>query len=138
MNKDELIKELVNRFLCWKLPKDFYPDAGISFTPEYNAEYNAREGRQPSRHEPSGTNLFHAGQAKDMFETLLDGLDVIVPSGDKGDQKMTRKDYLDILMLISALESWAFSTKNMLPDYLRETLDNAVEKLEAEILRRLP
>lgn len=33
---DDLVKEMVNRFLVWKLPKDFAPDAGISFKAEYN------------------------------------------------------------------------------------------------------
>ena len=27
------IDEMVNRFLGWKLPKDFAPDGGISFKP---------------------------------------------------------------------------------------------------------
>ncbi len=26
-----MINEMVSRFLCWKLPKDFAPDCGISF-----------------------------------------------------------------------------------------------------------
>lgn len=63
---DDLVKEMANRFLCWKLPKDFAPDAGISFKAEYN------EGTPwPARHEPTGTNLFHAGQADEMVRHML-------------------------------------------------------------------
>lgn len=63
---DDLVKEMANRFLSWKLPKDFYPDAGISFKADYN------EGTPyPMKHEPFGTNLFHAGQAEDMVRHML-------------------------------------------------------------------
>jgi hypothetical protein len=58
------ISAMVNRFLGWKLPKDFYPDAGISFKAvhEYDTPYW-----------PTGTNLFTADQAKAMFEYVLAG-----------------------------------------------------------------
>ena len=64
MNKT--IDELVNRFLRWKLPKDFNPDGGISFKriPDF-PELNKWE------YEPVGTNLFSAEQAKEMFEYCL-------------------------------------------------------------------
>jgi hypothetical protein len=58
--------EMVNRFLCWKLPVDFHPDAGISFTPEYN-----QNTPYPAKHEPVGTNLFSADQARQMLEHVL-------------------------------------------------------------------
>ena len=63
---DDLVKEIVNRFLCWKLPKDFSPDAGICFKAEYN-----EDTPWPARHEPLGTNLFHAGQADEMVRHIL-------------------------------------------------------------------
>jgi hypothetical protein len=69
--REALIKEAVNRFLCWKLPEHFRPDAGISFSPEYNKEYMAKQGKPPMRHEPVGTNLFGADQAKAMFEHCI-------------------------------------------------------------------
>lgn len=61
---DALAKEMVNRFLGWKLPGDFSPDGGISFTPS-----SAVIPSGP--HWPSGTNLFHAGQALEMFKHCL-------------------------------------------------------------------
>ena len=65
------LDEAVNRFLGWRLPEDFCPDAGISFKPEYNVEYMAKQGLPPSRHEPTGTNLFNADQARQMIEYIL-------------------------------------------------------------------
>lgn len=67
----EVVKIMVDRFLCWKLPKDFAPDAGISFQAEYNVEYMAKQGKPPCRHEPIGTNLLHAGQAEEMVRHML-------------------------------------------------------------------
>lgn len=72
---DEQIKRMVNRFLGWKLPEDFHPDAGIKFEPEYNVEYNAARGLPPSRSEPIGTNLFTAIQAEQMVRYMLEGID---------------------------------------------------------------
>lgn len=63
---DDLVKEMVNRFLNWKLPKDFAPDGGICFKAEYNVDTP-----WPAKHEPLGTNLFHAGQAEEMVRHML-------------------------------------------------------------------
>jgi len=52
------IENIVNRFLSWELPEDFYPDAGISFD-------------RDSGHEPTGTNLFDYGQAEEMVRYIL-------------------------------------------------------------------
>lgn len=68
MNDDQ-IKHMVDRFLSWKLPEDFRPDAGISFKAEFN------EGTPwPMKHEPSGTNLFDARQAEAMIRHMVEGL----------------------------------------------------------------
>jgi hypothetical protein len=63
--------EMVNRFLSWKLPVAFHPDAGISFKRYFNVEYNAKHGKPPQRHEPMGTNLLTATQAREMLEHVL-------------------------------------------------------------------
>ena len=49
---------------------------------------------------------------------------------------MTKEDAIKLIKLLSALESWAFSTKTMLPDYLHEDLSIAVEKLERVVLEQ--
>jgi len=63
------IKHMVTRFLAWKLPENFSPDAGISFQRDYN-----QTTPWPMKHEPSGTNLFDATQADAMVRHMLDGL----------------------------------------------------------------
>jgi len=47
---------------------------------------------------------------------------------------MSKEDALKIIKLLSALESWSFSTKTDLPDYLHEDLSLALEKLEKIVL----
>ena len=49
---------------------------------------------------------------------------------------MNKEEALNIIKLLSALESWAFSTKNMLPDYLHDDLCVTVRKLEAIVLEK--
>ena len=49
---------------------------------------------------------------------------------------MTKEEALNIIKLLSALESWAFSTKNMLPDYLYDDLCVTVKKLESIVLEK--
>ena len=62
---EKLIKQMVDKFLCWNLPKDFSPDGGIS----YQQNQTVYGNNLPSM--PTGTNLFTADQAKKMFECLL-------------------------------------------------------------------
>lgn len=69
---DDQIKHMVERFLQWKLPDDFHPDAGISFKPTYNE--HAGLGVGPMRHEPVGTNLLNYTQAEAMVRHMLEGL----------------------------------------------------------------
>lgn len=68
---DAMLKVMVDRFLGWKLPQDFGPDAGISFAPHATQTHD-------SPYWPSGTNLLHAGQALEMFKHCLP-VDLIVP-----------------------------------------------------------
>lgn len=71
---DDQIKHMVQRFLSWKLPENFRPDAGISFKAEYNDSPGAMRVlglTEPMRHEPSGTNLFCATQAEAMIRHMI-------------------------------------------------------------------
>lgn len=63
VDREAFCTAMVSRFLGWKLPEDFAPDAGISF----DSEYGKRWGM------PTGTNLLHAEQAKAMFMHCLKG-----------------------------------------------------------------
>ncbi len=62
---DAIIKAAVNRFLIWKLPENFNPDAGISFSP-------STCGMSYTNYWPIGTNLFTADQAEAMFRYCLE------------------------------------------------------------------
>lgn len=66
---DAQIKHMVNRFLSWRLPENFSPDAGISFKPDFN-EHTAH----PMKHAPTGTNLLDAQQAKILVRHMIDGM----------------------------------------------------------------
>ena len=63
------IKHMVNRFLSWRLPESFNPDGGISFKKTFNEQMDP-----PSKHVPSGTNLFDCDQADAMVRHMLEGL----------------------------------------------------------------
>ena len=60
----EQIEHMVSRFLSWKLPADFSPDGGVSYSPQ--------------TYPPSGTNLLNYPQAKAMVLHMITGL----PEGD--------------------------------------------------------
>ena len=61
---DAQIKHMVDRFLMWKLPADFAPDAGISYKrPNYDQSWS-----------PVGTNLLDATQAEAMVRHMVEGL----------------------------------------------------------------
>ena len=51
---------------------------------------------------------------------------------------MTKKEMLDLMRLLSALESWAMSRSERLPDYLHEQIANSTEALEGYILEGKP
>lgn len=66
---DAQIKHMAERFLGWKLPENFNPDSGITFKKTFN-----EHTPYPSKHEPSGTNLFGYDDAVAMVRHMLDGL----------------------------------------------------------------
>jgi hypothetical protein len=66
---ERLINKMVDRFLGWKLPADFAPDAGITFKRDANPDSPVE---LQYKHEPIGTNLFTAEQAKAMIMHLLE------------------------------------------------------------------
>ena len=66
MTEDQ-IKEMVSRFLSWKLPEDFSPDCGIEFDAYKYVKLNPIN----RKFEPVGTNLFSANQAEAMVRHML-------------------------------------------------------------------
>lgn len=57
--------EMVQRFLGWRLPDDFYPDGGVTFNREVNG------GLRPKTWWPVGTNLLTDPQARAMLEHVV-------------------------------------------------------------------
>jgi hypothetical protein len=49
---------------------------------------------------------------------------------------MTKEEALAAIKLLSALESWSFSLKERIPDYLHEDLCKSMEVLERIILEK--
>ena len=70
------IKQMVDRFLGWKLPENFNPDGGISF----KKFLNENRPDWPQKNEPTGTNLLDASQAEEMVRFLLYGAPPIQPA----------------------------------------------------------
>lgn len=48
---------------------------------------------------------------------------------------MTKEQVLEIIKVLSALESWGFSNGQKLPDYLHDRLLDCVDVLTTEILK---
>lgn len=74
---DEQIKHMVNRFLQWRLPETFAPDAGISFKPTFNDTPEAMKLlglTEPMKRNPTGTNLLGYTEAEAMVRHMLEGL----------------------------------------------------------------
>jgi len=49
---------------------------------------------------------------------------------------LTKEEALRIIKLLSAMESWAFSQPNRVPDYLIEDIGTVMEILERIILEK--
>ena len=54
----------------------------------------------------------------------------------QGEEHMTKAEALRIIKLLSAMESWAFSQPNRVPDYLIEDIGTVMEILERIILEK--
>ena len=47
---------------------------------------------------------------------------------------MNKAQMLEIIKLLSALESWSFGAANPLPDYLGDRMDGVISELSDQIL----
>ena len=48
---------------------------------------------------------------------------------------MSKQELLDLIKLLSALESWSLSSSSRLPDHLYDKIDASMAILEREILK---
>ena len=53
----------------------------------------------------------------------------------KDEEQMTKELALDIVKLLSALDSWCFSSHGRIPEYLSEKLTEVVHQMETIILK---
>jgi len=49
---------------------------------------------------------------------------------------MNKEQALELLMLLSAMESWAFAHRNALPDYLASDLSGHLDRLKDIVLEK--
>jgi len=48
---------------------------------------------------------------------------------------MTKEQLIELIKLLSALESWSFSAGQRMPDYLFEKIDKSMDELTQELLK---
>ena len=48
---------------------------------------------------------------------------------------MTKQQLIELIKILSALESWSFADKHRLPDYLLDKLELQIEILTNEVLK---
>ena len=48
---------------------------------------------------------------------------------------MTKEELLDLLQLLSQLESWSFSTNNPPPDFIMDKIDSCTQRIRREVLK---
>ena len=48
---------------------------------------------------------------------------------------MTKEQILEVIKLLSALESWSFADKHTMPDYLYDKIEASLNVLEKELLK---
>lgn len=133
----EQIDQMVNAFLCWKIPQTFNPDCHISFAPK--PDYH---GNPPTW--PVGTNLFSYTEAKAMVEHMVAAL-TPPPSADA----VALVDALDvseqtILELVCAVEredNWysdgAFGKQKHVREHVRRAKEACDKARAAAAIRAL-
>ena len=100
MATEAQIKHMADRFLGWKLPAAFSPDAGITFNPVFN------EGTaHPMRHEPRGTNLFDASEAEAMVRFMVEGMSKREETLPRATEAQADKAISEIKKAINAAEN---------------------------------
>jgi hypothetical protein len=61
--------------------------------------------------------------------------DEIIDAWNKQADYMTKEQALQIIKLLSAVESWSYADKRQMPEYLYERIDEAMKLLEQEVLK---
>lgn len=106
------IKHMVDRFLGWRLPENFYPDCGISFKRTFNDHLPT-----PTKHEPTGTNLFDAEQTEVMVRYLIDGMPGLAARPKIEDAKVQEPDFAYFARLAAQDFNEEFSARDLALGY---------------------
>ena len=72
----------------------------------------------------------------DHMKASLDRFNAVLLKKEIKKTSMTKEDAIKLIKLLSALESWSFSAKTDLPDYLHEDLCKSMEVLERIVLEK--
>lgn len=132
---DDQIKQMVQRFLMWKLPTSFSPDNGISFKPPYSEE------PLRSRHWPVGTNLLSAHEAETMLRYLLEGIEDIPDENPHQDGKdsickgswVLGNNCKTCPSCLTELPEYIQHLKNELEDYKKTVSDSIKTMLDTHV-----
>lgn len=111
------IADMVQRFLCWKLPEDFAPDGGVLFNKTHMGLGMVHIPREyGDSWWPVGTNLLNAEQATVMVKHMLSGM--LQPAEKEELERLRKKNkQLQIALLIKTEEH------NCCAEDLRAVLD---------------
>ena len=71
-----------------------------------------------------------------LYDRMKASLDRFNAAHLKKENTMTKEEALKAMMLLSALESWAFSTKTLFPDYLHEEMQRMLDVLSKIVLEK--
>jgi hypothetical protein len=120
----DIIRHAVNRFLGWKLPKNFSPDHAIKFHPE-NCEFDRYGGW------PIGTNLLTDEQAKEMFEFCFSGYTHPAPALTAE----LKAELIECLKMGLAALMYVHGTERKSPNFIKEVYCERQDKIRAAITK---
>lgn len=132
LNEDQ-IKHMANRFLNWRLPEHFSPDAGISFDPVFN------KGTQyEGLHQPTGTNLFGYDDAVAMVCHMAEGLPEEGEVGSEGIISLLRELLREVQQLRKELMTMDADVQTQLTNLQdRVAREDTVEQSAISLLNNL-
>jgi len=119
------VADAVNKFLGWKLPKDFYPDAGITFNKTRHSDHEL------TGMWPTGTNLFTADQAREMFKFCLS----VYPHPAPALTAELKAELIECLKMGLTAQMYVHGTERKSPNFIKEVYCKRQDKIQAAITK---